>query len=783
MTVPEQQLDAEKSRMDNVIEQITERIGHMEKVTEERKSAVTDIRQNFWSDITVNVDEIDDIMETISAVKQQTFVLKTEERGLHHAEETLDRLKRMKDAPYFARIDFREDGVEQSEPLYIGIASFMKEPSEQYLIYDWRAPISNLFYDYAPGPAAYETPMGSIKGEMTLKRQFIIRNGNLRYMFDTGVTIGDEVLQQILGKSADEHMKSIVATIQKEQNQIIRDDKHRLLIVQGAAGSGKTSVALQRVAYQLYKHRQSLNADNMVLFSPNALFNSYVSTVLPELGEANMQQTTYQEYLNLRLGALFQVEDPYTQLEYILTSQQEPGYDARISGIRYKASAEFFQVISRYKELLEREGLLFKNITFRGRILLSSRKIAQRFYEFDPSIRLSNRIVLVKEWLLKQLREMEKAEWSEDWVREEIELLDTEQYQKVYLKLRKQDPNLEYSFDFHDKETELLSKMIVREKFDRLREKIKKLQFVNVTATYKQLFTNNDLFAKIASGQSEPEHWQEICRYTIERLEQKQLAYEDATPMLFLSEIIQGFHTLNTVRHVLIDEAQDYSPFQYEFLKRLFPRSKMTLLGDLNQSIYAHAATLGSYQPLIDLYGESDTRIIRLTKSYRSTQEIVEFTKAMLPGGEAIEPFNRSGAKPKVFRTTGRDLRVQQIAQDIDRIKSQGMQSIAVICKTALESKEAYELLNQHTEMRLVTSEDHTFTSGTLLFPAYLAKGLEFDAVIIYDASDRVYKHEAERKLFYTACTRAMHQLYLYYEDQLTPFVKTIDGALYETVL
>jgi DNA helicase-2/ATP-dependent DNA helicase PcrA len=456
LTINEQEQQFESNRLHHVIELIGNHIVKTEKITDDRKSNAWEIKREFWSDITVNVDDPDDIMETISAVKQQAFVLSTQENSKKHAEQQLYQLKRMKQSPYFARIDFIEEGTTQKEPIYIGIASFMDERTDEYWVYDWRAPISNLFYDYGPGPASYVTPMGSIEGRIELKRQYVIRNGIIKYMFDTGVTIGDEMLQQLLSKSADEHMKSIVATIQKEQNQIIRDDSHRLLIVQGSAGSGKTSVALQRVAYLLYKHRQSLNADNMVLFSPNSIFNSYVSSVLPELGEANMEQTTYQEYLRLRLGSRFELEDPYTQLEYVLTASADQDYNSRLSSIRYKASTEFFRVISSYKSYLEQTGMLFKNITLQGRILISGQTLANRFYQFDSSTKLANRIVLLKDWILKELRELEKQERRQEWVKNEIELLDKDQYYRAYNKLRKMSPNEFDSFDSQDREEEIL---------------------------------------------------------------------------------------------------------------------------------------------------------------------------------------------------------------------------------------------------------------------------------------------------------------------------------------
>ena len=230
-------------------------------------------------------------------------------------------MNRLLPSPYFGRIDFQEDGLDFSEQIYIGVSSFVDEDGLSFLVYDWRTPIASLYYDYSPGAASYDTPGGRIEGTMELKRQYQIHDGQIRNMFDTSVTIGDELLQQVLGKGADSQMKSIVATIQKEQNAIIRNDKSRMLIVQGAAGSGKTSAALQRVAYLLYKHRERLKADQIVLFSPNPMFNSYVSTVLPELGEENMQQTTFQEYLDYWLGSTLRLEDPFDQIEYVLTAQ------------------------------------------------------------------------------------------------------------------------------------------------------------------------------------------------------------------------------------------------------------------------------------------------------------------------------------------------------------------------------------------------------------------------------------------------------------------------------
>ncbi|UUZ78864.1 UvrD-helicase domain-containing protein [Paenibacillus sp. P26] len=617
---------------------------------------------------------------------------------------------------------------------------------------------------------------------MQLKRQFVIRDGAIRFVFDTGMTIGDDLLQQVLSQGSDSQMRTIVATIQKEQNRIIRNDRNRMLIVQGAAGSGKTSAALQRVAYLLYKYRETLKADQMVLFSPNPMFNSYVSTVLPELGEENMQQTTFQEYLEHRLGRQFGLEDPFEQIEYILTAENEPGYPARCSGIRYKASADFLQVIQQYKQHLEQSDMRFKSIQFRGRVLISKEQMKKQFYSYDSSIRLANRVVLLQEWLRGELARLEVAEREEDWVRDELDYLDNEQYQKAYNQMKKRLKEKDPAFNEAVHEEDLLRRMIVQEHFKPLRAKIKRLRFVDVRGLYGQLFENKDLFRSLAGGQELPEHWDEICAFTLDKLEQAQPPYEDATPYLYLKELVEGFQTNTVVRHVVVDEAQDFSPFQYEFIKRLFPRARMTVLGDFNQAIFAHATSLQEDTPVAKLYGEEETEKIVLTRAYRSTREIVEFTRAMLPGGEAIEPFQRDGGKPVAVQASQPEERIRQIVRDVADLQAEGMGSLAIICKTAAESLEAYHALKDQLDLRLVTKETATFEKGIQVIPAYLAKGVEFDAVLLYDASKSVYHRESERKLFYTACTRAMHRLRLYAVGELSPFVTAVDPELYSLV-
>ncbi|WP_339167602.1 RNA polymerase recycling motor HelD [Brevibacillus sp. FSL L8-0520] len=772
----------EQKRVEQVVGVISRRIESLEQHVSDVKEDIVHIRKNFWEDVTVNFDDAIEAVETYASIKQQAEVLSERERLHRHASNQLKTLVRLQKSPYFGRIDFREDGEKTAERIYLGIGSLLDENEVEFLVYDWRAPVSSLYYDYSPGPAQYETPSGLISGTMELKRQYIIRDGVLCSMFDTGVTIGDELLQEVLGKQADGQMKSIVATIQKEQNKIIRNTSKRLLIVQGAAGSGKTSAALQRVAYLLYRYRGTLRSEQIVLFSPNPMFNSYISTVLPELGEENMQQTTFQEYVEHRLGDWFTVEDPFSQMEYIYTAMNEPGYNARAEGIRYKAGGEWLRVIDAYVESLRNVGMCFRDVKFRGRTLISADAIKERFYEMDSSLRIPNRMRLLAEWLLGELKRLGKKEINRAWVDEAIELLDRDDYQRVYQELRGKKQFSGETFNDFDRERELLAVKVVQEHFAPLRREVKQLRFIDLAALYRQLVEDPQLVQSLTGSLELPGHWPEICSQTMACLDGGNLFWEDATPFLYLKERVEGFQTNTAVRHVFVDEAQDYSPFQFAFMKRLFPHAKLTVLGDLNQAIYAHSTSGQDFAGLATLYGEEHTEKIILTRSYRSTRPIVQFTSAMLRGDHAIEPFNRDGKKPTLTKVSDQQDLAEKVAARIGEMTAAGHRTIAVICKTAKESREAYEALREKVPVRLIDKETVSFEEGFHIIPAYLAKGVEFDGVIIYNASRAQYGRERERKLFYTACTRAMHELHLYCLGEKSPFLADAPADAYVEV-
>ncbi len=753
----------EQKRVSSVVNEVDKKINKLKQNAGTVRSDVLEIRKDFWEDVTVNMDEPDDIIETAASIKQQAELLSERERTHKHLDRHLNILSRLKYSPYFGRIDFLEKGEPSEDQVYLGIASLMDEQDENFLIYDWRAPISSLYYDYSPGPAQYHTPEGTIEGEMNLKRQFIIRASEIKGMFDTGVTIGDEMLQEVLGNNASTQMKSIVATIQREQNEIIRNERSKILIVQGVAGSGKTSAALQRVAYLLYRYRETLNSENIMLFSPNPLFNSYVATVLPELGEENMQQSTFQEYLDSRLGKEFTVEDPFTQMEYLLNWDEENQYHVRVEGIRFKASLKFKNMIDQYAQGLANKGLIFRDLKFRGDILVSKKEIHDYFYGLDESITIPNRIQLVKEWLLRDLKRKVKQERSRGWVEEEVQYLDKEDFMEAFKKLQENNRFTDNTFDDFEREQKLLVEMVVKQKFKPLFARVKSLRFIDSPRVYHQLF-------KQAEKMDErlPIEWDLICKQTVEKLNDMEIPYEDAAPYVYLQDLIEGRKSKSAIRHIFIDEAQDYSPFQFAFIQKLFPYSKMTLLGDFNQAIFSGATGAETVLSDLNTPGEGLESFV-LTKTYRSTKEIVNFTSALIEGGENIEPFNRTGRKP-VVTSVEHDGIKGEIIRKIKDFQNEGHRTIAVICRTANESKKAFEALKHEISLHLIEKGTISYEKGILVIPSYLAKGIEFDAVILYDCSQ--YQKESERKLFYTVCTRAMHELHMITTSGISPLMK-----------
>ena len=764
------ELQKEQQRLDHVMDVISNEIQSLDGDSSRLKNEVINIRKHFWDEVKVSTDSFDDYLETIIGLRQESQALAVRQSLHRQTSKRLATLQRMRKTPYFGRIDFLEDDTAAPEQIYIGISTLKDTSGEDFLIYDWRAPISSVYYDYQPGRAKYTVPGDIIEGSLEKKWQYIIHDGTLESIFDTTLTIGDEILQQVLGKGTDKQMHSIVATIQQEQNQIVRHDQGKLLIVHGAAGSGKTSVALQRIAYLLYHYRESLTSDQIILFSPNAMFNSYVANVLPELGEVNMHQVTFQQYLHQRLDQQFQVENPFDQLEYVYTKTKDPAYHTRLAGIEWKAASDYFDAINAYHGSLEYAGMCFKDLRFRGKLMVSAKQMEERFYEHHTSLRLLNRLEKLQDWLLEQIADVVKVEWQKPWVQEKMDALSNDDYHKAHRYLAKKHGYEREAMADYDMSSKALAQLIVRQKFNTLRKQVRAFQFVDIKQLYRQLFADPTNMGSFSPHEL-PQEWSAICEQTCKELDAGNLLYEDATPYVYLKELILGFQTNRSIKQVVIDEAQDYSSFQYGFIKRLFPAARMTVLGDFNQAIFAHARQTNDFQSLLNLYGRDETTVIYLARSYRSTKPIVDFTRKMIPNGHQIIPFEREGVSPCLEQVESTEELHQLIIKNVEQLQERGYQSIAIICKSVEESSQAYEGLSAIPGLKLMTTGSMEYEQGTVVIPSYLSKGIEFEAVIVYDASTHVYGDESMRRVFYTVCTRAMHHLQLYSLGEPTPFI------------
>ncbi len=774
---PNSPRDEEEKRLLVVLEQVSRRMHKELAHLGDRREDVVGIRQEFWDDVRMNFSDSTEVGETWSSIMQQAELLAERERSHRVASEAVERLTKQFDSPYFARIDFAENGM-GTEVIYIGRASLVGEDEETFYVYDWRAPVSSLFYDHEPGPATYRVPDGEITGELALKRQFVIRGGQMKHMFDTSETVGDEILQAVLSEGSDTSMKSIVATIQKEQNWIIRDEKHKLLVVQGAAGSGKTSAALQRIAYLLYRFRGTLGSDQIILFSPNPVFKGYISNVLPDLGEANMRQMTFRELIEARLGRRYEVEDLFSQTENIEAADGTSLGDARERAIRYKGSEHFFVTVENYLKRLERDGIQFRPLRFRTETIASAEEISQVFYGIRASEGFGTRAAGARRWLLEKLNAWIDSQMNEPWLEEAAELVDSEDVQRAYVDVRRSGGFHDEVFDDEEKMSARIRRRVAEEAIAPLVKAARGYRFLDAIGTYRQLFESRSLFTECAPDGKLPLGWEWMLQRAEETMGRKIIDHEDATPLMYVSEALEGFRRVEgDILHVFVDEAQDYSPFQAAYLRRRYPRARLTVLGDFNQAIYLQSQESGGFGGWTRLMAPEVTSVLRLTTSYRSTEQIVEYTKGILTAEDAagITPFQRKGEAPKVMACKDGGQLGEKMASDIIELLARGYGTIGVITKTAHETGNASALLKEQlpdeVSIALVTGGAAELPKGVSVLPSYLAKGIEFDAVLVWDASSASYGKEKDRKLLYTVCTRALHVLHIYHTGEASPWL------------
>lgn len=714
-----------------------------EKLAEQKVDLIAS-RREMWENTThssTDFDKLSDLNQYLSALQSQTLTYTELEKRIAKYEKMLSN-------PYFSRIDFTEEGYDDTEKIYIGLFSLMDEETHDIKVYDWRAPISSLYYRSELGPVEYKAPSGTIKGLVSLKRQYKINNGQLEYFFDSNVNIVDEMLMEALSKNMTAKMKTIVETIQKQQDLIIRDLDNDLLVVHGVAGSGKSSVALHRIAFLLYQGlNQKLSANNVIVISPNSLFSKYISNVLPELGEDNISEYTFENIFTKLFENKLSVKTKSENFESIICAEGEHMRNFLRSVDEFKGSRAFLQIIDRFIKYFERKLISFNDVYFNGETIETKE--------------------LLKAFMLNGKLEMPPAK--------KLKIIESRLMDKIHERRNLRRSKIEdvvSKSKNHEFEVKAFTRVLAAKETSWFLNNIRKFTEFDSYELYKTLFRDKDVFKKLAKGIDLPDNIDEIISFTNKNItDGYNIPYSDGIAMMYLKVKSEGADSISNIKQVIVDEAQDYYPMHYYLLKNLFKEARFTIVGDINQAVEKRS-DLRFYDDIISIFNFEKSNKIFLNKSYRSSYEISKFSERLLDNNLKTEYFKRSEAEPEVNCLSDDKSMENKLLEDIEKYKSQGYSSIAVICKNRNEAADLFFKLVSKTDVKLVDYLGEQNIKGVIIVPVYLAKGLEFDAVMVYGADDKNYSTLFDKKLLYVACTRALHRLSIYAKGKMSRFLK-----------
>jgi DNA helicase-2/ATP-dependent DNA helicase PcrA len=687
----------------------------------------------------------------------------------------LRNLMAAKNKPYFARIDFTEKGRSAPEKLYIGKMSLIRDEDQKLIIVDWRAPVANLYYEGRLGDAAYDCPDGRIEGTLDLKRQISIEKGELKEIFDIDITTNDAFLQSSLGANADNRLKDIVTTIQAEQNAIIRADMWRPLIVQGAAGSGKTTIALHRIAYLIYNYEKSFYPENFMIIAPNKLFLNYISDVLPELGVEKVRQTTFEEFAQDLIGKRFKLRDANEKLlefvDYTNTAEKKQRLALVRRTSEFKASMHFKEALDSYLKIIEENFIPKEDFILGSTLIYKYEELNELFIKQYKMWPIARRVDEIKKNLKTRIKVRKQAIINQ--------LYENCDKRVEYIKLTVEDKNerQELVIQAIDKRDHDL-KNLENESNTAIKDYIKKISRLSPYEYYRDLINDDAMFEKVVSPWLDSDMSRFARSYTADMLKSGWLEIEDLAPIIYLKFCIYGIDEKIPVRHVVIDEAQDFSAFQIFVLKKIIKDSSFTILGDINQGIHSYRGIQDWNEITEYVFSDRKNEFLTLEQSYRTTVEIMNAANIVLDKIKSREvskgrPVIRHGEEVRIRAMADKKEIAAQILKDLKEFKDLSYKSAAVICKTLKECKEVHALLSKHAkDITLITGKEEVYKSGIVVLPSCLAKGLEFDAVIIYNADAAGYtEDELDIKLLYVAMTRPLHRLHIYHTGELTPLL------------
>ena len=710
----------EEKRLAQTISLAEEQLKQAKEAADKKKSEIIeakkDVRENTEHGITslYTSDGFEALVELSQYINPVTDKIIDYEEEEHK----ILLLEKMIKSPYFARIDFKFDDEDEFEKIYIGRSSLRKNSYQEMYVYDWRSPIASVFYRFMTGEAFYDAPCGRVTGELNLKRQYEIKNGTLEYFFDSDVQIVDEFLRQLLSQNTTAKMKAIVETIQHEQDVVIRDMENDLLMVQGVAGSGKTSIALHRAAYLMYQGLQTkLSANNIMIISPNSIFEQYISNVLPELGEDNVISSVFEDILSELLnGRKIQSRNDFLENLIVNSKYKEISRNS----IEFKTSSFFREILDQFLIDIPRQWIEFEDVYYEGKCVVSGQILKDKILG-RPETPLGIKLEQLEDYILEQIFGTGKGRGH------------------------KEEKNL-------------------------IKQEIQKFIKTDIVELYKILFSNEAYFYSLLQNSNPSQNIKNIWKYTKENLEADSLYYDDAIAIAYLYLKIYGTNKYKNIKQVVIDEAQDYYPLQYEIFNFLFSNAKFTILGDMKQTL-AKKEDISFYEQIQKILNKKKSSLIMLDKSFRCTNEILNFSLKFIEQSSQIKSFNRNGDSPKVYIADNSEIFIDEIVKEIKLCQEKGFQSICLICKTEKNSTYLFNKIKHKLDIQLIKNGSVSDLQGVFILPVYMSKGLEFDTVLICDADSQNYHDEDDKNLLYVACTRALHKLSLFCENEVSPLI------------
>lgn len=710
----------EEKRLAQTISLAEEQLKQAKEAADKKKSEIIeakkDVRENTEHGITslYTSDGFEALVELSQYINPVTDKIIDYEEEEHK----ILLLEKMIKSPYFARIDFKFDDEDEFEKIYIGRSSLRKNSYQEMYVYDWRSPIASVFYRFMTGEAFYDAPCGRVTGELNLKRQYEIKNGTLEYFFDSDVQIVDEFLRQLLSQNTTAKMKAIVETIQHEQDVVIRDMENDLLMVQGVAGSGKTSIALHRAAYLMYQGLQTkLSANNIMIISPNSIFEQYISNVLPELGEDNVISSVFEDILSELLnGRKIQSRNDFLENLIVNSKYKEISRNS----IEFKTSSFFREILDQFLIDIPRQWIEFEDVYYEGKCVVSWQILKDKILG-RPETPLGIKLEQLEDYILEQIFGTGKGRGH------------------------KEEKNL-------------------------IKQEIQKFIKIDIVELYKILFSNEAYFYSLLQNSNPSQNIKNIWKYTKENLEADSLYYDDAIAIAYLYLKIYGTNKYKNIKQVVIDEAQDYYPLQYEIFNLVFSNAKFTILGDMKQTL-AKKEDISFYEQIQKILNKKKSSLIMLDKSFRCTNEILNFSLKFIEQSSQIKSFNRNGDSPKVYIADNSEIFIDEIVKEIKLCQEKGFQSICLICKTEKNSTYLFNKIKHKLDIQLIKNGSASDLQGVFILPVYMSKGLEFDTVLICDADSQNYYDEDDKNLLYVACTRALHKLSLFCENEVSPLI------------